>query len=140
MAGEPGASGGLEALSRLLSEPGAVEALEKLVRVAVRLNESGMLDFMEALADGKLIREALEALLSSGGLELLERVNALLKELGEAVDMLLREPEPLTITGILEALEDPEVRRGIGRLILALKVLGRVRLEPLLDAGGRGGV
>jgi uncharacterized protein YjgD (DUF1641 family) len=135
--GKPDNLEGLERLSTLLSEPGALEALEKLVKVAVKMNESGLLDFMEALADGRIIREALEALLSSGGLELLDKFNALVKELGEAADVLVEEPRPLGLTGILESLKDPDVRRGVGRLLLALKVLGRLRLgEALEDLGG----
>jgi len=130
---------GLERLSMLLSEPGVLEALEKLVRVAVKMNESGLLDFIEALADGRLIRGALEALLSSGGLELLDKVNSLLKELGEAADALVGEAKPLGLTGILDALRDPDVRRGIGRLVLALKILGKINLKEVLEGVRRVG-
>ncbi|MEB2837232.1 MAG: DUF1641 domain-containing protein [Desulfurococcales archaeon] len=124
--------GGLEELARILSEPGAAEALEKLVRVAVKLDEAGVLDLLEALADGRLIREFLEAALSGGAIRVLDQLNDIVKEIGEVADAIVAEPRPVGLSGLLRALRDPEVQRGLGRLIALLRALGRVRL------GGRG--
>ncbi len=135
MSGELG-SGGPEPLDRILRDPEALRALEKLVDVAVKLDRSGLLDLASALAEGRILRELLEAALTGGGLRILDSLSEAVKELGEVVDTVLEEARPVGVMGLIRALGDPEVQRGLGRLIALLKALGRLRLEEILRGGG----
>lgn len=99
-------------------------ALEHLVEVAVRLEESGVLDLLEALADRRVVESASRLLLTTGTLRALDNLEALADALGRVAEALGEPPEPLGVKGLLDALRDPRVQRGLGVLVNVLRALG----------------
>ncbi len=116
---------GIERLASLLEDPKAAEALARLLETAVKLEESGLLDLVEALADEKVIRSLSELLLTPGSLRLLDNLDKLLDIAGTAAEALSQPAEPVGLSGLLRALGDPEVQRGLGKLVGLLRALGR---------------
>lgn len=115
-------------------------AFEKFLDTLVKLDEYGLLDAVNGLVDPELIGRLAEILITPSTLKLLDRVDELVGLLGEVdvdavksnvgtlkavLEALQKEPKPVGLAGLLRALSDPEVQRGLGVAIEVLKALGR---------------
>ncbi|WP_460024263.1 helical membrane plugin domain-containing protein [Infirmifilum sp. SLHALR2] len=120
--------------------PEQAEALNKALEVLVRANELGLLDTVKDLLDPEFIGRLSSLLLTPGTLKLLDHIDDILELLGsvdyealkekapvlvEALKSLPKEPQPIGLLGLLKALSDPEVQRGLGVVLELLKALGR---------------
>jgi uncharacterized protein YjgD (DUF1641 family) len=116
---------GIEKLASLLEDPKSAEVMAKLIELAVKLEEAGVLDVIGALADEKALRSLADFFLSSGALHLLDNMDNLIDMVSKMVEAMSRPAEPVGLGGLLRALGDPDVQRGLGRLLALLKALGR---------------
>ncbi len=106
-----------------LEDPRFAESLSKLARILANLEESGLLDVLEAVTRPEVVEKLWPALLGPGVLRLLDRLDRVADvaaALGEAVE----EAKPVGVSGLLAALRDPDVARGLGVLVAFLKKLG----------------
>lgn len=120
-------SGG-DALERLLLElgkPELQEALDKMVTLLKNLNESGLLDVMIALTDREAVGRLSGILVNTGSMKLMDNLDKLLAVAGEAADAMAKPVEPMPLSRLVASLADPEVARGLARLIQVLKAMGR---------------
>ena len=116
------------------------EALEKFLDLLVRMNELGLLDTLKDLMDPELIGRLSELVLTPGTMKLLDRADDLLELAGSvnvedlkrslplvkaALEALAREPKPVGLRGLLGALRDPDVQRGLGLAIEVLRAIGK---------------
>lgn len=130
----------ISALGRLFEQ---VDALEKLADTLKRLEESGMVELLgcvsQILVDGfsTLAEPKTLKLLSHAGnaLELLSQVEpttsamvseVLLESLRETFPPeKLKKPSQVGLVGLLKALWDPEVQKGLGLLLDLLRAIAR---------------
>jgi len=120
-----------DVLGRLLAELENEEfqqGIDKLINIIKNLEASGILDFLEAITDPALLNKLTELFLIniSDKSELIEN---LLDQLTEAVAVVEKAEEPRSLTGLLAELRDPEVLKGMARMIKILKVLGSIELK-----------
>jgi uncharacterized protein YjgD (DUF1641 family) len=116
------------------------EALEKFLDLLVRMNELGLLDTLKDLMDPELIGRLSELVLTPGMMKLLDRADDLLELAGSvdvedlkkslplvkaALEALAREPKPVGLRGLLGALRDPDVQRGLGLAVEVLRAIGK---------------
>lgn len=126
--------------ARVELKPEHVEALNKALDLLVRLDEMGFLDAARDMLDPELIGRAASLLLTPSTLKLLDHVDDLLDVLGsvdyaalkdkvplltEALKELPKEAKPVGLLGLLSALRDPDVQRGLGVAVELLRALGR---------------
>ncbi len=119
---------GGDALERLLlelSEPQLQEALDKMVTLLKNLNESGLLDVLIALTDREAVERLSRILVNTGSMKLMDNLDKVLAVAGEAADAMSRPVEPMPLSKLVASLADPEVARGLARLIQVLKAMGR---------------
>ncbi|MEB3774842.1 MAG: DUF1641 domain-containing protein [Desulfurococcales archaeon] len=115
----------LEAVLTQLEDKDLQESILKVVELAKNLNRSGVLDMLIALTDKEALSRLVEMLMTPGTMKLMDNLDELTNIIGD-IAVALKEPvEPVTITGLLRSLSDPEVSRGLARLILILRILGR---------------
>jgi len=115
----------LETVLAQLEDKDLQEAILKIVELARNLNKSGVLDMLIALTDKEALSRLIEMLMTPGTMKLMDNIDGMTNLIGD-IAVALREPvEPVTVTGLLRSLADPEVSRGLARLILILKILGR---------------
>ncbi|MEB3806045.1 MAG: DUF1641 domain-containing protein [Desulfurococcales archaeon] len=115
----------LEELLVYLEDPSFQEALGKLVDLVMNLEKSGLLDLLVALTEPEVIHRIMDLVLVRGTLELGDSIDFLLDKLGDIVGALTRDVEPAGLSQVLGSLKDPEVARGLARLVEILRVLGR---------------
>ncbi len=126
-----------------LQDPKAQEALERALGLLVRMNETGALAFLEDMTE--LLPDSLSYLMDprllkiGANLAYLLHVVELLEPtlitvmMSRLVEELNRELTPERMkelpragpVSLLKAMGDPDVQRGLGILLLFLKVLGR---------------
>lgn len=114
----------VEKLLDYLQKPGAAETLEKLLKLMENLDRSGVLDLFIAITEPEVIERLSSILVSTGLLRLLDNLEPLMDALGRASTALTAPAEPKSLSQILAELKDPAVRRGLSRLISALRELG----------------
>ena len=102
-----------------------VEAMQKLITVLRNMNESGMLDLLETVTDPDVYHRILALVMTTGTMRLVDNLDKLLDLLGELAYAMSEPAEPIGLTGLLEALGDPDVQKGLGRLVKILKALGQ---------------
>ena len=102
-----------------------VEAMQKLVTILRNMHESGMLDMLETITDPDVYHRILALVMTTGTMRLVDNLDKLLDLLGEVAHAVSEPVKPIGLTGLLEALGDPEVQRGLGKLVNILKALGR---------------
>ncbi|GAB6148038.1 helical membrane plugin domain-containing protein [Stetteria hydrogenophila] len=107
------------------ASPEAEEALEKLYKIALNLEEAGILDTLVAITEPETLNRLVSILMTPGTMRLVDSLDMLLNMLGEIVMVLKEEPEPAGVRKLLSSLRDPQVARGLGRLIAILKILGK---------------
>jgi len=129
-------SGGIEDILT----PTRREALEKFLDLLVKLNESGILDTASDIVDPDVIGRLSEILLRPSTLQILDHLDEILDAMGQVkpetltksfatlgtvLEAMEKEAKPVGIPGLLKALSDPEVQKGLGVALEVLRALGR---------------
>lgn len=115
----------IERLITELEDPEVQEALSKMVELARNLERSGLLDILLALTEPEVVKRAVEMFITTGTMKLGDSLDKLLDKLGDIAETLEEDVEPITLGKLLVSIKDPEVARGLARLIAILKVLGK---------------
>ena len=116
----------LEALLEWLQRPDARETVAKLLELLDNLEKSGLLDLLIAVTNPEVVERLYTIIVTTGTMRLADRLDALLDTLGTAAASLAEDPgDPPSLSQILRELGDPQVRRGLARLVAFLRALGR---------------
>jgi len=107
-----------------LEDPEFQAGLQKLVQLVKNLERSGLLDAMIALTDEDAMSRLVQILLTTGTLQILDSIDRLADTAGAVVKALEEPVEPVSLTGLLASLRDPEVARGLARMLRVLKAIG----------------
>ncbi len=126
MAGEPLQRDALERLLLELGDPEFQDALEKIVTLVKNLNESGILDLLIALTDRDTIARITGILVNTGTMKLLDNLEQVSTITGEAASAMAEPVEPASLSQLIRNLADPEVARGLARIMQVLKAIGSV--------------
>jgi uncharacterized protein YjgD (DUF1641 family) len=128
---------------QILQDPKAQEALERTLSLLIRMNETGALAFLEDavellpdslsyLMDPRLLKIGANLAYLLHVVELVEptlitvMMSRLVEELNrELTPERMKELPRVGPVSLLKALADPDVQRGLGILVLFLRVLGR---------------
>lgn len=120
--------------------PERAEALEKTLDLLVRAKDMGLLDAANDVLEPEVLGGLAKVILSPGLLSLLDRLDEIteilaridydsLKENLELVNTALasvpKEAKPVGLGGLLGALRDPDVQKGLGFMIEFLRALGK---------------
>ncbi|MCS6962898.1 DUF1641 domain-containing protein [Thermoflexus sp.] len=126
-----------------LQDPKAQEALERALGLLIRMNETGTLAFLEDavellpdslsyLMDPRLLKIGANLAYLLHVIELLEptlitvMMSRLVEELNrELTPERMKELPRVGPVSLLKAMSDPDVQRGLGIMLLFLRVLGR---------------
>lgn len=108
-----------------LEDPDLQNALSKMIELLKNLERSGLLDMMIALTEPEVVNRIMDMVITTGTLKLGDSVDTLLDMLGKLADALVKEPEPMGLSQVLASLKDPEVAKGLARLVAILKILGK---------------
>ncbi|MDW8065366.1 MAG: DUF1641 domain-containing protein [Anaerolineae bacterium] len=127
----------------ILQDPKAQEALKRAVGLLIRMNETGALTFLEEitellpdslsyLMDPRLLKIGANLAYLLHVIELIEpalitvMTSRLVEELNqELTPERMKELPRVGPVSLLRALSDPDVQRGLGIMLLFLRVLGR---------------
>ncbi len=115
----------LEMLIEELGDPELQESIEKMVKLAKALNRSGLLDVLLAMADEEVVARLSSMLVTTGTMKLADNIEELTRAAGEVAQALSEPVEPVPLSELVSSLRDPEVLRGLARLLRVLKALGR---------------
>ncbi|WP_448594381.1 DUF1641 domain-containing protein [Thermoflexus hugenholtzii] len=128
---------------QILQDPKAQEALERTLSLLIRMNETGALAFLEDavellpdslsyLMDPRLLKIGANLAYLLHVVELMEptlitvMMSRLVEELNrELTPERMKELPRVGPVSLVKALADPDVQRGLGILVLFLRVLGR---------------
>ncbi len=128
---------------QILQDPKAQEALERTLSLLIRMNETGALAFLEDavellpdslsyLMDPRLLKIGANLAYLLHVMELIEptlitvMMSRLVEELNrELTPERMKELPRVGPVSLVKALADPDVQRGLGILLLFLRVLGR---------------
>jgi uncharacterized protein YjgD (DUF1641 family) len=128
---------------QILQDPKAQEALERTLSLLIRMNETGALAFLEDavellpdslsyLMDPRLLKIGANLAYLLHVVELVEptlitvMMSRLVEELNrELTPERMKELPRVGPVSLVKALADPDVQRGLGILVLFLRVLGR---------------
>jgi Protein of unknown function (DUF1641). len=128
---------------QILQDPKAQEALERTLSLLIRMNETGALAFLEDtvellpdslsyLMDPRLLKIGANLAYLLHVVELIEptlitvMMSRLVEELNrELTPERMKELPRVGPVSLVKALADPDVQRGLGILLLFLRVLGR---------------
>lgn len=114
---------GQEALA-LLEDEEVEEALLKTLRLLKQLNESGLLDLLLVLTSKEVVERLTGILVTTGLLRLADKLEEAPARLAELVEALEEPVKPVRLSGLLLALQDEEVARGLARLLRVLRTIG----------------
>ena len=120
-----------DVLGRLLAELENEEfqqSIDKLINIIKNLEASGILDFLEAITDPALLNKLTELFLINIS-DKSEFFEGLLDQLTDIAAVIEKTEEPKSLTSLLAELRDPEVLRGMARMIKMLKILGSIELK-----------
>ncbi|MCE4619700.1 MAG: DUF1641 domain-containing protein [Desulfurococcales archaeon] len=120
-----------DVLGRLLAELENEEfqqSIDKLINIIKNLEASGILDFLEAITDPALLNKLTELFLINIS-DKSEFFEGLLDQLTDIAAVIEKTEEPKSLTSLLAELRDPEVLRGMARMIKMLKILGAIELK-----------
>jgi uncharacterized protein YjgD (DUF1641 family) len=128
---------------QILQDPKAQEALERTLSLLIRMNETGALAFLEDavellpdslsyLMDPRLLKIGANLAYLLHVVELVEPtlITVMMSRLAEELNRELtpermKELPRVGPVSLVKALADPDVQRGLGILVLFLRVLGR---------------
>lgn len=137
-----------------LQDPKAQEALERVLALLVRMNETGALAFLEDvvelmpdslsyLMDPRLLKIGANLAYLLHLIELIEptlitvMMSRLVEELNrELTPERMKELPRVGPVSLLKALADPDVQRGLGIMLIFLRVLGRAFERSTQDLMG----
>jgi len=120
--------------------PERAAALEKALDLVVKLDEMGVLEVVDEVLQPEVIGYLMKYIMHPGLLKAADRLDLVLDALGrvdieaatkqvellnKAVKAVPEKAEPVGIGGLLGALRDPDVQRGLGFLVEFLRNLGR---------------
>jgi len=100
------------------------EAILKTMQLLRQLNQSGLLDLLLALTDKEVVHRLMDIAVSTGLLKIADKIDQLPDKMAQILDALEEPTEPMYIYSLLKALSDPEVARGLARVIKMLKIIG----------------
>ncbi|MCE4626296.1 MAG: DUF1641 domain-containing protein [Desulfurococcales archaeon] len=115
-------------LAQLLTElenPEFQEALSKLLELVKNLEKSGLLDMLVAITEPEVINRIFDMVITTGTMKLGDSIEGLLNKLGDVAEALQEDVKPASLSELIASLKDPEVAKGLGRLIVLLKALGK---------------
>ncbi len=119
-------------------------ALERTLDLLVKLDEMGVLETVGDVLEPDTLRYLFKYLMHPGLLKVADRLDVILDALGrvdyeavnknidlvnKALKSVPEEAEPVGLGGLLGALRDPDVQRGLGFLVAFLKALGKSLAE-----------
>jgi len=100
------------------------EALLKTMQLLRQLNNSGILDLLLVLTDKDVFQRIVGIAASTGVFKIADRVDELPTRLSQLLDALEEPAEPIGVYSLLQALRDPEIAKGLARMIKILKIIG----------------
>jgi len=100
------------------------EALLKTMQLLRQLNNSGILDLLLVLTDRDVFQRIVGIAASTGVFKIADRADELPTRLSQLLDALEEPAEPIGVYSLLQALRDPEVAKGLARMIKILKIIG----------------
>jgi len=122
---EDNSSQSTEKLVSLLESRETEEAVASLMELLTELNKSGLLDLLKVIADSEVFHSLLKYLMNPSVLRIADRLDLYADFLDRAGEVLITEEKEKTgISGLLKALGDPEVQKGLTKAIKLLKLLG----------------
>jgi len=122
---EDNSSQSSEKLVSLLESRETEEAVVNLMELLTELNKSGLLDLLKVIADSEVFHSLLKYLMNPSVLRIADRLDLYADFLDRAGEVLISEEKEKTgINGLLKALGDPEVQKGLTKAIKLLKLLG----------------
>ncbi len=119
-------------------------ALERTLDLLVKLDEMGVLETVGDVLEPDTLKYLFKYLMHPGLLKVADRLDVILDALGrvdyeavnknidlvnKALKSIPGEAEPVGLGGLLGALRDPDVQRGLGFLVAFLKALGKSLAE-----------
>ncbi|MGB9726139.1 MAG: DUF1641 domain-containing protein [Fervidicoccaceae archaeon] len=114
-----------EKLISFLENNETEEAIANLMELLVIANKSGLLDLLKVMANEEVFESLLKYLLNANVLRLADKLDAYAELFDKAGTVLLSEEKERTgIGGLLKALGDPDVQRGLTKAIKLLKLIG----------------
>ncbi|MGC8679604.1 MAG: DUF1641 domain-containing protein [Fervidicoccaceae archaeon] len=114
-----------EKLISFLENNETEEAIANLMELLVIANKSGLLDLLKVMANEEVFESLLKYLLNANVLRLADKLDAYAELFDKAGTVLLSEEKEKTgIGGLLKALGDPDVQRGLTKAIKLLKLIG----------------
>ncbi len=112
-------------IERLIAEDQETEeALLKTMQLLRQLNNSGILDLLLVLTDKDVFQRIVSIAVSTGLFKIADRIDELPTKLSQLLDALEEPAEPIGVYTLLQALRDPEVARGLAKMIRILKIIG----------------
>ena len=112
-------------IERLVAEDQETEeALLKTMQLLRQLNNSGILDLLLVLTDKDVFQRIVSIAASTGVFRIADRIDELPTRLSQLLDALEEPAEPIGVYTLLQALRDPEVAKGLARMIKILKIIG----------------
>ena len=112
-------------IERLIAEDQETEeALLKTMQLLRQLNNSGILDLLLVLTDRDVFQRIVSIAASTGVFRIADRLDELPTRLSQLLDALEEPAEPIGVYSLLQALQDPEVAKGLARIIKILKIIG----------------
>lgn len=119
-------------------------ALERALDLLVKLDEMGVLEAVDEVLDPDVIGYLMKFLMHPGLLRAADRLDLVFDALGridieaaagqaellnKALKAVPKEAKPVGLGGLLSALRDPDVQRGLGFLVEFLRNLGKELAE-----------
>ena len=108
-----------------LEDPSFQDIIGKLIEMLRNLEESGLLDVLVALTQPEVIRKIIDLELASNASKLGEIIDIFTEKLDGIIDALSKDAKPAGLSQVLSSLKDPEVARGLARLVEILRALGK---------------
>ena len=115
----------LENMLKNMEQPEFQEALNKLIMILKNMEESGLLDLLEAVTNPLVIERIMQLILTTGLMRLGDKIDSLLDMIGDMAATMTKPVEPISLSQLLASLRDPDVAKGLARAIQILRILGK---------------
>ncbi len=116
----------LDYLLESLEDPQMQDALKKIIKIIKNLEESGILEMLETITDPQVFERIMQLVLTTGIVGLGDKIETFIDVTRDIVSTLGKPVEPISPTGLLTSLRDPDVARGLAKFIQILKIIGRL--------------
>ena len=105
-----------------------INGLIKLARLVNKAEQSGVLEILQAFLDEGVIEKLAKYIVTPDLLRLLDRIDLLVTVGSYLALSIEKDEEPKSLLSLLNAVrKDPDVRRGLARMIYFLKLLGSIK-------------